>query len=173
MNDPVQAWIVAAIVAAGGLLMVALAKRWTGASLQEILFSWDPRQPKPLQQMRVSAQNPEHSDSEPTNGDPDAPGIWPLQKIEPPVAAAYYYSLVPKAEPVTQHAGYLIHRGSVRLIGSHKPFREKHAAPNRPASDLLEEMKHPTFGGRIPKLHDKDMSQAFHRGGGGQRRTLH
>jgi hypothetical protein len=48
MNDALASWIVTAVVVAGSALAFGLVKRWTGASLAEILFRWDPRKPRPV-----------------------------------------------------------------------------------------------------------------------------
>lgn len=47
MNDPVGAWIVTSIIIAGATAIVLLVKRWTGTTVREILFEWDPRQTRP------------------------------------------------------------------------------------------------------------------------------
>jgi hypothetical protein len=46
MNDALASWIVTAVVVAGSALAFGLVKRWTRASLAEILFRWDPRTPR-------------------------------------------------------------------------------------------------------------------------------
>jgi hypothetical protein len=47
MDNALGAWIVTAVVFAGAALLVLLVKHWTGASVAEILFRWDPREPRP------------------------------------------------------------------------------------------------------------------------------
>jgi hypothetical protein len=47
MDNAVGAWIVTAVVLADAALMLQLVKHWTGATIAEILFRWDPREPRP------------------------------------------------------------------------------------------------------------------------------
>jgi hypothetical protein len=49
MDNALGAWIVTAVVFAGAALLVLLVKHWTGASVAEILFRWDPREARPSQ----------------------------------------------------------------------------------------------------------------------------
>lgn len=49
MDNALGAWIVTAVVFAGAALLVLLVKHWTGASVSEILFRWDPREARPSQ----------------------------------------------------------------------------------------------------------------------------
>jgi hypothetical protein len=44
MDNAFGAWAVAAVVLAGGGVMILLVRHWTGASVAEILFKWDPRE---------------------------------------------------------------------------------------------------------------------------------
>jgi hypothetical protein len=47
MDNAVGPWIVTAVVLADAALMLLLVKHWTGATIAEILFRWDPREPRP------------------------------------------------------------------------------------------------------------------------------
>ena len=47
MDSTIGGLIVVLIELLGAILMVYLVSRWTGASIKEILFKWDPRKKRP------------------------------------------------------------------------------------------------------------------------------